>query len=93
MELWDLYDKDRKRLSKKVTRGEILHDNEYHLVINAWIKNKNNEFLITQKIRKQESSSNVGMYSSALAGETSKEAAIREIKEELGIEIDPSKGI
>ena len=50
MERWDLYDKDRKILSKKVTRGETLCDNEYHLVINAWIKNKNNEFLITQNM-------------------------------------------
>lgn len=94
MERWDLYDKDRKILSKKVTRGETLCDNEYHLVINAWIKNKNNEFLITQR---SENKSHPLMWEctggSALAGETSKEAAIREIKEELGIEVDSSKGI
>ena len=45
MECWDLYDKDRKILSKKVTRGEKLCDNEYHLVINAWTKNKNNVYI------------------------------------------------
>ena len=93
MEIWDLYDKDRNKLDKKVQRGERLEDNEYHLVVNAWIRNSKGEFLITQRAPNK---SFPYMWEctggSALMGETSLEAAAREIKEELGIEIDKSTG-
>ena len=92
MEYWDLYDKDRNKLNKIVKRGDYLNDNEYHLVINAWIKNKNNEFLITQRSRNK---SHPLMWEctggSALMGETSLEAAIREVNEETGIDVSNSK--
>ena len=38
MEYWDLYDKDRNKLNKVVERGQKLSDDEYHLVVNAWLK-------------------------------------------------------
>ena len=49
MEYWDLYDKDRNKLLKAVKRGDKLADDEYHIVINAWIKNQQGEFLIAQR--------------------------------------------
>lgn len=89
VEYWDLYDENRNKLDRVVKRGEILKDTEYHLVVNAWIKNKKNEFLITQRA---EHKSHPLMWEctggSALKGETSLNAAIREIKEELGIVIN-----
>lgn len=48
MEYWDLYNKDKVKLNKIVKRGDYLSDDEYHLVVNAWIVNDNNEFLISQ---------------------------------------------
>jgi len=93
-EYWDLYDKNRNKINKVVKRGDKLRDDEYHLVINAWIKNSKNEFLITQR---SENKAHPLMWEctggSALKGETSKNAALREIKEELGISIDESTGI
>ena len=53
MEKWDLYDKNRNKLNKVVNRGDYLSDDEYHLVVNAWIKNDKDEFLITQRNPKQ----------------------------------------
>ncbi|MBQ7140220.1 MAG: ATP-grasp domain-containing protein [Bacilli bacterium] len=92
-EYWDLYDKNRNKLDKVVKRGEKLQDDEYHLVVNAWIKNSKNEFLITQR---SENKSHPLMWEctggSALKGESSKKAALREIKEELGINVDESTG-
>ncbi len=92
MEYWDLYDKNRKKINKVVKRGDYLKDDEYHLVINAWIKNSQDEFLITQRSANK---SYAFMWEctggSALKGETSKEAAIREVKEELGIDVSKSK--
>ena len=89
MEKWDLYDKDFNKLNKTANRGDKLNDNEYHLVINAWIMNSNNEFLITQR---SPNKSHPCMWEctggSALMGESDIDACVREIKEELGIDID-----
>ena len=87
-EQWDLFDKDRKKLKRKGVRGEKLRFGEYHLVVNAWIKNDKNEYLITRRSDKKKQPL---MWEctggSALMGETSEEAAIREVKEELGIDV------
>lgn len=93
MEYWDLYDEKRNKLNKVVKRGEKLKDNEYHIVVNAWIRNSKNEFLITQRAATKKFAF---MWEctggSALKGETSLDAAIREVKEELGIDVDKSTG-
>jgi mutator protein MutT len=87
-EKWDLFDKNRNKLNRVATRGEKLKFGEYHLVVNAWIKNDKDEFLIT---RRSENKKHPLMWEctggSVLMGETSKEAAIREVKEELGIDV------
>lgn len=89
MEQWDLYDENFKKLNKVANRGDTLNDNEYHLVINAWIINDNNEFLITQR---SPNKSHACMWEctggSALHGESDIDACVREIREELGINID-----
>lgn len=88
IEYWDLYNENRELLNKTIKRGEKLQDNEYHLVTNAWIINDNNEFLITQR---SENKTHPLMWEctggSALKGETTLDAAIREVKEELGIDL------
>lgn len=93
MEYWDLYDKNRKKLNKIAARGSILSDNEFHLVVNAWIKNNNGEFLIS---RRSKNKPRPLMWEctggSALLGEESIDAAIREAKEELNVDLDKSKG-
>lgn len=90
VEYWDLYDKNRNKLDKIARRGDKLQDEEYHLVVNAWIKNNRGEFLITQRAANK---TNPLLWEttggSALLGESSIEAALREVKEELGIEVDP----
>ena len=89
MEYWDLYDYKGKKKDKIAIRGTKLNNDDFHLVINAWIVNDNGEFLITQRSANK---SHPLMWEctggSALKGETSLDAAIREIKEELGIDID-----
>lgn len=91
MEQWDLYDKNFNKLKKIVNRGDKLNDDEYHLVINAWIINNKNEFLITQRSPQK---SHPCMWEctggSAISGETDIDACVREIKEELNIDIDKS---
>jgi len=85
-EIWDLYDKNKNKLNKTVKRGDKLKFGEYHLVVNIWIKNDQNEFLITQRsINKSHPLMWECTGGSAIKGETSIDAAIREVKEELGI--------
>ena len=49
-EYWDIYNKNFEKINKRVKRGDKLEDDEYHLVINAWIVNCKGEFLITQRV-------------------------------------------
>ena len=91
MEKWDLYDSDFNKLSKTAYRGDRLADDEYHLVVNVWIKNSEGKFLITQRCPQK---SHPRMWEctggSAVFGDSDIDACVREIKEELGIDIDVS---
>lgn len=93
MEYWDLYDENRRKLNKPAVRGSTLSDNEFHLVVNVWIKNNNGEFLIS---RRSKNKPHPLMWEctggSALLSEESIDAAIREAKEELNVDLDKSKG-
>lgn len=87
-EFWDVYDKDKNKLGKISKRGDPLGDDEFHLVINAWIKNNENKFLITQRVpNKPHPLMWECTGGSAVCGEDSLTAAIREAKEETGIDL------
>lgn len=94
MEYWDLYSYDGKKKNKIAIRGDKLGNDDFHLVVNAWIMNENEEFLITQRASTK---SHPLMWEctggSAILGENSLQAAIREVKEELGIDISADNGI
>ena len=94
MELWDLYTKDRKPAGRTHIRGEAIPDGCYHLVVHVWIKNKKGEYLISQRSASRPTFplmwETVG--GSVLAGETSLEGALREAKEEVGIDLSPDSG-
>lgn len=91
MELWDLYDKHRKLTNETMTRGEKMKRDTYHLVIHAAIFNSNNQMLIQKRQHDKAGAPNMWDISaggSVMAGETSQDGAMREIKEELGLDID-----
>lgn len=92
MEYWNLYDYEGNKKKKLAIRGTKLNDDDFHLVVNVWIMNDKNEFLITQRsLNKSHPLMWECTGGSALIGETSKEAAIRETKEELGIDVSESE--
>lgn len=94
MEYWDLYNYDGKKKNKIAIRGDKLNNDDFHLVVNAWIMNENGEFLITQRVpTKSHPLTWECTGGSAMLGENSLQAAIREVKEELGIDIAANKGI
>lgn len=88
MEVWDLYNKAREVIGQHI-RGTALPENGFHLVVHVWIKNSNNEYLMVQRSKYKKTFplkwECVG--GSVLKGENSIAAAIREVKEEVGIEL------
>lgn len=86
MEYLDLYDEKKKKLNKKIVRGDKINSGEHILLSIIFIKNKEGKYLI-QKTSKEKG----GLFSSTgghvISGENSKETIIREVKEELGIDI------
>lgn len=90
MELWDLYDKNRQPLGKTHIRGERIPDGCYHITVDVWICNSRGEYLVSQRAADRPHSplkwECVG--GSALAGETSFQAMLRETQEEVGISLN-----
>ena len=87
-EIWDIYDKNRKKTGRFQERGVPLADGDYHLVVHIWVRNSVGEFFLTRRCADKEPFSGLWECTggSALAGETSEEAALRETLEETGID-------
>ncbi len=93
-EIWDLYSENRELLGRDHIRGEQLPIDGYHLVVHVWIRNSKGEYLISQR------SANRPRYplmwecvgGSVVKGEDSLQGALREVKEEVGIDLEPDKG-
>ena len=48
VEMWDIYDKDKKRTGRTMKRNDwCLEDGEYHLTVLGVIKRPDGKFLIT----------------------------------------------
>lgn len=92
-ELWDVYDEDRNLTGRLHRRGEPLPPGEYHLAVHVWLRNSRGEYLLTKR------SPNKGFPNlwectggSALAGDDSLAAALREAREETGLLLQPENG-
>lgn len=87
-EYWDLFDENRIPSGMIHRRGDKIPDGQYHLVIHAWVMDREGRFLIS---RRQLGRSYEFLWErtggSVLAGETSLEGAIREVEEELGLKL------
>lgn len=68
-------------------RGEKLKAGDFHLVVHIWIINDRNEYLIQRRAEHLKLFPGIWATTggSAISGEDSKTAAIREVEEELGI--------
>ena len=94
MEKWDLYTLDRVKTNRVITRGDDIPKNLYHLVVHVCIFNAKNQMLIQQRQTFKKGWPNmwdVTVGGSAMIGENSRQAAMREVAEELGLKIDLEK--
>lgn len=91
MEEFDLYDRDRMPSGKKITRGKRPPNGLYHIVVHVCIFNAAGEMLIQKRSHLKNAWPGLWDFSiggAAQAGETSAQAAERELMEELGLSID-----
>ena len=96
-EMWDVLDENGNKTGRLHERspmmGAIMNPGDYHLVVHVWIMNSKNEFLISKRAA---GIWNSGMWQTtsgcAIVGDDSLSAALREVKEELGIVLSPKDG-
>lgn len=92
-ELWDVYDENRNLTGKLHRRGDFMEDGEYHLSVHAWLLNSKGEFLLTKRApNKGYPNMWESTGGSAIAGDDSLSAAVREVKEETGLTANPACG-
>jgi len=90
MELLDVLDCDGNKLNIVKDKKEIYKDGDFHRSVHIWIMNSNNELLVQKRNPKKETYPNLWAISVAghvRSGEESIQAALRELKEELGQKI------
>ena len=94
MEKWDLYTKYREKTGKVHIRGEKIPEGFYHLVVHVWIRNRKGEYLISQRSADRPTFPLMWecVGGSVLLGESSMEGALREVKEEVGLDLEPETG-
>ncbi|MBP3701418.1 MAG: NUDIX domain-containing protein [Lachnospiraceae bacterium] len=92
-ELWDVYDEERNLTGRTHRRGDPLKPGERHLVVHIWLRNAEGKFLLTKRAPTK---GYPNMWEctggSALAGDDSLTAAIREVQEETGLTVLPEHG-
>lgn len=91
MELWDVYNADRRPTGRLAVRGQKLAPGDYHLIVHTCIFNDAGRLLIQKRQVTKKGWPGLWDLSaggSALHGETSAKAAAREVLEELGLSVD-----
>ena len=95
MELWDIYDKNKKPTGRTMKRNDWhLKDGEYHLTVLGVVAREDGTFLITKRVMTKAWAPGWWEVSggAAQAGETSEEAVRREVLEETGLDVKGAVG-
>ncbi|HEY5467202.1 MAG TPA: NUDIX domain-containing protein [Clostridia bacterium] len=90
---WDVYDASRKPLGRTHARGVEMAPGDYHLVVQIWICNGRGEYLIQKRSVCKDIAPGLWATTagSAVAGEDSHTACIRETQEEIGLTPDMAR--
>ena len=93
VELWSVLDENGNATDRVHERGKPMNTGEYHLEVSVWIENGKGEYLISQR---SPNKTFPNMWEctggSAVAGDDSLTTALKEVKEELGIILEPHSG-
>lgn len=93
-ELWDILDGDRNPTDRTARRGDApLPAGDYHLVVHVWVQNSRGKFLLTRRTPNKTFPLLWEVTGgSAVSGDDSLHAALREMWEETGFQLSPENG-
>lgn len=93
-EYFDILDENGNKTGQTKLRSEVHRDGDWHKAVNIWIINDKGDILLQRRCATKDSNPNMLDISSAghlTAGDDSLSGAIRELKEELNIDIEPNE--
>ena len=91
-ELWDLRDEFQRPTGKTIFRGEPIPPGYWHIVVTVWTVTADGRLLLTQRHPDKPMGLRwEGTAGSVLSGETSREGALRELREETGLRAEPEQ--
>ena len=88
MEYRDLYDENRIPTGEKIEKSEPVPAGRFYVTVAVFMQNSKNEFLM-QRRSKDKGGKWATTGGHPKSGETSLQGIVTEIKEELGIDVDP----
>ena len=91
-EYWDIYDINKNKTGRVMKRNDwSMKEGEYYISVLGVVRRSDGKFLITQRVLTKEWAA--GWWEipggAVKAGESSLEAVIREVKEEVGLNVKP----
>lgn len=95
MEVWDIYDAEKNRTGRTMQRNDWhMKPGEYHLTVLGVVAHTDGRFLITKRVMTKAWAPGCWEVSggAAMAGEDSRDAVLREIREETGLDVSDWEG-
>ena len=93
-EYFDILDENGNKTGKTKLRSEVHRDGDWHKAVHIWIINNKGDILLQRRCAMKDSNPNMLDISSAghlTAGDDSLDGAIRELKEELDLDVKPDE--
>ena len=94
MEYFDILDENGNKTGKTKLRSEVHRDGDWHKAVHIWIINDKGDILLQRRCATKDSNPNMLDISCAghlSAGDDSLGGAIRELKEELNLDVNPDE--
>jgi len=90
MEYFDVLNENGNKTGEVKLRGEVHRDGDWHKAVRIWVINDDGELIMQKRSSKRESNPNMWIETTSGhidAGDTSINAAVRELKEEIGLDV------
>ena len=90
MEKRDLYDENKQKTGEVIEKGQPIPNGRYYITVVVWMQNSEGKFLIQRTVpEKYHMWATTGGHPKS--GENSLEGIVTEIKEELGLNVNPDE--